>query len=82
MSGSRSSPIPRRFELVGGSSLKFWEVIVHRKEVTVCFGRIGTAGQRQTRTLTSEAKAAAHAARLIREKRAEGYQEVGTPKAA
>ena len=35
----------RRFEFVGGSSAKFWEVSVNGGEVTVCYGRIGTAGQ-------------------------------------
>jgi predicted DNA-binding WGR domain protein len=72
----------RRFEFVGGSSSKFWEVSVSDKEVTVCFGRIGTAGQKQTKSLPTEAKATDHAEKLIREKTAKGYKEVSSPKAA
>ena len=72
----------RRFEFVGGSSAKFWEIRVDGKEVSVCFGRIGTAGQSQTKSLPTEAKATEHAEKLIRAKLAKGYKEVGTPKAA
>ena len=35
----------RYFEFIGGSSAKFWEVVVSGNEVTVRFGRIGTEGQ-------------------------------------
>lgn len=75
-------PICRRFEYVGGSSAKFWEVRVDGKEVTVRFGRLGTAGQQQSKTLPDEARATAHAEKLIREKTAKGYREVTTPRAA
>jgi predicted DNA-binding WGR domain protein len=72
----------RRFEFIAGSSYKFWEVHVHQKEVTVRFGRIGTAGQTQTKTFLDPATAAKHAEKLIREKTAKGYQEVSEPSRA
>jgi DNA ligase-1 len=40
----------RRFEFVEGSSDKFWQIAVNGSQVTVCFGRNGTAGQRETKT--------------------------------
>jgi predicted DNA-binding WGR domain protein len=72
----------RRFEFLGGNSSKFWEVSVSAKDVTVCFGRIGTAGQKQSKSLVNEAKAAEHTEKLVRAKLAKGYKEVSTPKAA
>jgi predicted DNA-binding WGR domain protein len=44
--------IVRRFEFTQGKSQKFWEIVVQGKEVTVGFGRIGTAGQREKKTFT------------------------------
>jgi DNA ligase 1 len=38
----------RRFEFVGGSSSKFWEIRVSGNQAVVRFGRIGTNGQTQT----------------------------------
>ena len=35
----------RRFEYTDATSSKFWEITVTDATVTVCFGRIGTAGQ-------------------------------------
>jgi DNA ligase-1 len=35
----------RRFEFVGGTSAKFWEVSMEGSDVTVRFGRLGTVGQ-------------------------------------
>ena len=53
------------------SSKKFWRVQTDDKEVTVNFGRIGTAGQTQTKEYASAAAAeeayAARAAALIKE---------------
>ena len=63
----------RRFEFVGGSSAKFWEVSISGSEVTVCYGRLGTSGQTQTKDLGDAAAANKHAEGLIRQKLAKGY---------
>jgi DNA ligase-1 len=65
----------RYFEFVSGSSSKFWEIDVNDKAVTVRFGRIGTNGQTQTKTLADAAAATRHAEKLIAEKAAKGYAE-------
>ncbi len=65
----------RRFEFIAGSSAKFWEVRVEGSQVTVTFGRIGTAGQTQTKSLDDPASAQKHAERLIRQKLGKGYVE-------
>lgn len=65
----------RHFEFVGGSSAKFWNVSVCGCNVTVCFGRIGTAGQEQTKTLADAGAAQQHANKLVAEKIKKGYHE-------
>jgi DNA ligase-1 len=65
----------RRFEFADGKSSKFWEVGVQGCDMTVRFGRIGTAGQTKTKSFASEAAAAQEAAKLIAEKAGKGYQE-------
>ena len=65
----------RYFEFVGGSSAKFWELTTSGTAVTVRFGRIGTEGQTQTKTLPDANAAAKHAEKLISQKLAKGYQE-------
>ena len=72
----------RRFEFVGGTSAKFWEIDQSGLEVTVRFGRLGTDGQTQSKDLGSEAEAADHIAKLIKEKLAKGYIEVTGEQAA
>jgi predicted DNA-binding WGR domain protein len=65
----------RYFEFVGGTSAKFWETTVSGNDVTVRFGRIGTEGQTQTKTLPDADAATQHADRLIASKVAKGYRE-------
>jgi len=65
----------RRFEFVGGSSQKFWEISVSGSSFTVRFGRIGTAGQSQTKNFANEDKAKREAENLIAEKIKKGYAE-------
>ncbi len=65
----------RRFELVEGTSSKFWEVSRDGCSVTVRFGRIGTNGQSKTKDFASEELARRHAEGLIEEKRDKGYHE-------
>jgi DNA ligase 1 len=72
-----ASSTTRRFELVEGSSSKFWEVARDGCSVTVRFGRIGTAGQAKTKDFASEELAGRHADGLIEEKLAKGYREGG-----
>lgn len=63
----------RRFEFVGGSSRKFWEISVSGNSFTVRFGRIGTAGQSQTKSFADDDKAKREAEKLIAEKVKKGY---------
>jgi predicted DNA-binding WGR domain protein len=65
----------RRFEFVGGSSAKFWEVSTSDKEVTVRFGRLGTDGQTQTKEFPDTAAAQRHVDKLIAQKTGKGYVE-------
>jgi predicted DNA-binding WGR domain protein len=65
----------RHFEFVGGSSAKFYELSTSDNEVTVRFGRIGTEGQTQVKTLADADAAAKHADKQIASKLAKGYLE-------
>ncbi len=65
----------RRFEFVGGSSAKFWEISVVGREVTVRYGRLGTAGQTLAKSFGGAEAAQRHADRLVAEKLAKGYVE-------
>ena len=68
----------RRFELVDGTSSKFWQIAVDGASHTVDFGRIGTKGQSKTKTFASEKAATTDAEKLVKEKLAKGYHEVST----
>jgi len=74
----KEQPMKRRFEFVEGSSAKFWEISTAGADVTVTFGRLGTSGQTQTKTLPDAEAAAKHANKLIGEKTKKGYQEVAS----
>ena len=65
----------RRFELSEGTSNKFWQVERDGASVTVCFGRIGTAGQTQVKAHASESVAQAEFDKLVKEKTKKGYVE-------
>ena len=65
----------RYFEFVGGTSAKFWEVSVSGCNVTVRYGRLGTSGQIQTKTLDDAVAAQKHAEKLIGQKLEKGYVE-------
>ncbi len=71
-----------RYELVEGSSSKFWEIEISGSSVTTRWGRIGTAGQGKTKDFASPAKAQAEYASLIREKTGKGYTLAGESAAA
>lgn len=72
----------RRFELVDGTSSKFWEVAVDGSTLRLRYGRIGTQGQAKDKDCASAAAAQAEADKLIREKTGKGYSEVGAVAAA
>jgi predicted DNA-binding WGR domain protein len=80
----------RRFELVKGTSRKFWAIRVDRNVVTVSFGRIGTAGRRLARTFATTWMSPTEAARRaerdaggqILAKLRAGYREVSAGAAA
>jgi DNA ligase 1 len=66
----------RRFELVEGSSQKFWEIRRDGFDVAVRYGRIGTEGQSKTKGFADEEGARKYFDGLIREKEGKGYEEV------
>ncbi len=68
----------QRYELVEGGSSKFWQVEVSGADLTVFFGRIGTAGQRKTKTLSDVAAATGERDKLIKEKTRKGYALVSS----
>jgi predicted DNA-binding WGR domain protein len=70
----------RRFEMVEGSSSKFWEIRVEGATYTVTYGRIGTPGVSKTTSCASAGEAQAEADKLVREKTKKGYQELGGEK--
>ncbi|MDF2696227.1 MAG: hypothetical protein K0S65_4610, partial [Labilithrix sp.] len=63
----------RRFELVDGTSAKFWEVSADGARLKVRFGKIGSAGQTKLKDLASAQKATDEVAKLIAEKTGKGY---------
>jgi DNA ligase 1 len=66
----------RRLQFSEGNSQKFWQISLNGSEVTVQFGKIGTTGQRQTKSFADAAQAREHAAEKISEKLRKGYVEV------
>ncbi len=71
----------RTFQYSDAKSHKFWNIEVSGKSFTVTFGKVGTAGQTQSKTFASDKLAQAEAEKLIREKLKKGYAET-TPRAA
>jgi predicted DNA-binding WGR domain protein len=65
----------RRFEFVGGTSAKFWEIALAGTSVTVRFGRLGTDGQIHANTFPDAEVARRHAEKMIAEKTRKGYVE-------
>ena len=63
----------RRFEFSAGRSHKFWEISAVGTEVTVHFGRIGTVGQTQVKSLADAAAAGQYVDKLIGQKLKKGY---------
>ncbi|MCI0464371.1 MAG: WGR domain-containing protein [Gemmataceae bacterium] len=68
------------FQYSDAKSHKFWNIEVSGPDLTITFGKVGSAGQTQTKTFASAEKAQAEADKLIREKAKKGYVET-TPRA-
>ncbi|WP_354702148.1 hypothetical protein DSM112329_02501 [Paraconexibacter sp. AEG42_29] len=68
----------RRFEYVGGTSAKFWEIEQDGAELRIRFGRMETAGQTQVKDLGTAEKATAQAEKLVAAKVGKGYIEQAT----
>ena len=63
-----------RYELVEGTSSKFWEITLEGASFTTCYGRIGTDGQSTTKEWKSEAEAKKQYDKLVAEKTKKGYE--------
>jgi len=72
--------VSRYFEFVEGNSAKFWEISSQGNEVTVRFGRIGTEGQTQVKSLSDAEAANQHVEKLVGEKTKKGYVETQAAK--
>jgi predicted DNA-binding WGR domain protein len=67
-----------RYELVEGTSNKFWEITLEDSSFTTVWGRIGTAGQSTKKSFDGPAKAKLEHDKLLAEKVKKGYREVGS----
>ena len=65
----------REFQLIEGTSQKFWSIELDGTTHSVHFGRVGTAGQTSRKEFASEAVARASHDKLIAEKLKKGYVE-------
>jgi uncharacterized protein (TIGR02996 family) len=72
----------RSFEFRDGKSNKFWTIDLQGNAFTVTFGRIGSAGQTQTKELADDAAARKEHDKLVKEKLAKGYVETTAGAAA
>jgi predicted DNA-binding WGR domain protein len=62
-----------RYELIEGSSKKFWEIALEGSSFTTTYGRIGTDGQSSMKEYDSDEKAQKEHDKLIAEKTKKGY---------
>lgn len=65
-----------RYELIEGTSSKFWDIALAGAGFTVRFGRIGTEGQTRSTSFPSAAAAYVEYEKLVQEKLKKGYTEV------
>lgn len=68
-----------RYELIEGTSSKFWDVTLEGVTVTVRWGKVGTAGQSNTKTFASAAEAKKEHDKLVGEKTRKGYLLAAAP---
>lgn len=67
----------REFQFVSGGSSKFWAIEMKGKAFDVTFGKIGTPGTTQTKSFADAAAATKAYDKLVAEKTAKGYVEIG-----
>lgn len=72
----------QRLELDDGKSRKFWQIHRHEGVVTVTFGKLGSAGQTQTKKYPNAYDAQTAVEAQLAEKKKKGYQLVLTGKQA
>lgn len=70
----------RRFEFHAGASNKFWEIASEDESLVIRWGRVGGAGQSQTKTFPRASDAQVALQELVASKTAKGYVEVGRSK--
>jgi uncharacterized protein (TIGR02996 family) len=66
----------RRYELIDGSSQKFWEISLEGENIMRRWGRLGSSGQSNTKNFPDEHHARRAWEDLISQKRNKGYQLV------
>lgn len=67
----------KHLKYIDGNSDKFWQIEVNGSEYTVTYGRNGTSGVSQTKTLTDGEECLKVAEKLLNEKIKKGYSENG-----
>ncbi|HTD28184.1 MAG TPA: WGR domain-containing protein, partial [Xanthomonadaceae bacterium] len=65
----------REFVFQQGTSNKFWRIGINGTDVVVLFGRIGSRGQKLTKSYTSLGRAQREVSKLVEEKLNKGYIE-------
>lgn len=68
----------RHFEFKDDKSSKFWQIEQSDSDLNLCWGKIGTQGQHQTKSFDNEAKALAAMTKLVKEKTGKGYVEMAS----
>lgn len=68
----------RTFVYTDEKSNKFWTIDVNNNACIITFGKVGTAGQTQTKEFANEEECRKAADKLIAEKTKKGYKEEGT----
>src|SRR5262245_29105929 len=66
-----------RYEFVEGKSSKFWEIDLDGSSFVVHYGRIGTTGQSQIKTFSTQELALKELNKLVAEKTKKGYALAG-----
>jgi predicted DNA-binding WGR domain protein len=66
-------------EFIDEKSNKFWEITQEGNSFTARYGKIGSDGQTQTKSFTSEETAQKEAEKLLKEKLKKGYAEPAKP---
>jgi predicted DNA-binding WGR domain protein len=72
-----AAPGAQRFELVEGTSSKFWEIKLEGASFTTTYGKLGTAGTSTSKSFADEATAKKEHDKLVAEKTKKGYLPAG-----